>query len=729
MSTPETQVRTAWIDTLSFGLRKRVPVILQTEAAECGLACLAMVLGYHGVITDLATLRARHAISLKGMTLATLSRLAQDERLGFRALRLDLNDMGGLRLPAILHWDLNHFVVLKSVSGGTITIHDPDVGERKYSVEEFSRHFTGVALELWPDPGFQPRREKTPISLGQLIGQVSGFWPSLAQVLTLSLVLQLFVLIGPLFLQWIVDHVVVSKDINLLTTLALGFLLLMFVQQAIGLLRSWLLLVISTSVRVQWKANIFSHLVRLPLGYFQKRHLGDIVSRTGSIEDIQRVLTGAFVEALFDGLMMVLTLVMMFIYNAQLAWIAVLAVSLYLALRVLWYGPLYMATEEQIVRAATLSTHYLETIRGIRTIKLFGRQIERRNAWQALLIGETNATLAIQKLRIFYGLAKALLSGVFNILLLWVGTTQILAGNLSVGMLMAFLSYRSLFDSRVTGLIDQYMDLKMLHLYGERLADVVLTPAEIEVQRTLTERHTQKSPEVQLDDVRFRYATQEPWVLDGFSARIAAGEAVAIAGPSGCGKTTLVNLLLGVLVPVEGSVRIGNISLDQMGNESWRRLVGTVMQDDTLFAGSIAENISFFDSRPDGLWIEECARMAAIHEDIESMPMGYQTLVGDMGTVLSGGQKQRVMLARALYKRPSVLILDEATSHLDVRREAQINESIGALNITRILVTHRPETIGSTRRVIEMEKGKVVFDGSPQGYFARQGLPSPARPA
>ena len=450
MSAPRPQSHRAWTDALSFGVRKRVPVILQTEAAECGLACLAMVLGYHGVITDLATLRARHAISLKGMTLTTLSRLAQEERLGFRAVRLDLAELGGLRLPAILHWDLNHFVVLKSVAGDSVTVHDPDGGERKLGLQELSRHFTGVALELWPDPGFEPRHEKVSISLRQLIGQVSGFWPALAQVLTLSLVLQVFVLVGPLFLQWIVDHVVVSRDANLLTTLALGFLLLMFLQQAIGLLRSWLLLVIGTSVRVQWKANIFSHLVRLPLNYFQKRHLGDIVSRTGAIEDIQRVLTSAFVEALFDGLMMVLTLVMMFIYNVQLAWLAVLAVGLYLALRVLWYGPLYLATEDQIVRAATLSTHYLETIRGIRTIKLFARQIERRNAWQALLVGETNATLAIQKLRIFYSLAKSVLNGVFNILLLWVGTTQILAGNLSVGMLMAFISYRSLFDARVT---------------------------------------------------------------------------------------------------------------------------------------------------------------------------------------------------------------------------------------------------------------------------------------
>ncbi|MDO8278384.1 MAG: peptidase domain-containing ABC transporter [Burkholderiaceae bacterium] len=709
----------AWYDALSFGLRRRLPVVLQTEAAECGLACLAMVLNYHGVITDLTTLRTRHAISLKGMTLNGLTQIAQAEKLGFRAVRLDLHELPKLRLPAILHWELNHFVVLKAVSGNKAVILDPAFGERRVPMEEVSRRFTGVALELWPDPGFTPREEKTRISLSQLIGQVSGFWPSLTQVLLLSLALEIFVLVGPLFMQWIIDHVLVSRDANLLTTLALGFLLLLVLQQGIGLLRSWMMLVINTSVRVQWQANIFSHLIRLPMAYFQKRHLGDVVSRTGSINEIQRVLTSAFVESLFDGLLVLLTLVMMFIYSPLLASIGILAVLLYLVLRLAWYRPLYLATEEHIVRGATLSTHFLETIRGIRAIKLFARQIERRNAWQTLLVGETNAGLTISKLKIIYGIVRSMLSGTFNIVLLWVGATQILENQLSVGMLMAFLAYRSQFESRITGLIDQYIDLKMLQLYGERLADVVLTPAEADVKRQLTDDTAQIPPDVVVDALRFRYADQEPWVLNGLSFSVKAGEAIAIAGNSGGGKTTLVNILLGVLKPVEGSVFIGGAPLEQIGNETWRRMVGTVMQDDTLFAGSIADNISFFDAQPEPARIEECARLAAIHDDIQGMAMGYQTLVGDMGTVLSGGQKQRVLLARALYKRPRVLILDEATSHLDLKREAEVNRSIAALNITRIVIAHRPETIGSAKRVIEIERGAIVYDGDPAGYFER----------
>lgn len=717
----------AWYDAISLGIRRKLPVILQTEAAECGLACLAMVLSYHGVITDLATLRGRHAVSMKGMSMATLSKLAQREQLGFRAVRVRLREMKDLRTPCVLHWDLSHFVVLKEVRNTTVIVHDPDVGEREYGLEELSRHFTGVALELWPDPGFKPREEKAPISLTQLIGQVKGFLPSLVQVLSLSLVLQLFVLIGPLYMQWIVDHVVVSRDSNLLTTLALAFTLVILLQAGIGLMRTWLMLYISTSIRIQWKSNIFSHMLRLPLEYFQKRHLGDIVSRTGSIDQIQAVLTTIFVETLFDGMMVILTLVMMFIYSPQLAWLAIVTVSLYLLLRLLWYKPLYLAKEEHIVRSAIVSTHYLETIRGMRAIKLFGRQTERRNAWQTLLISETNAGLRIAKLNIYYGLAKSILSGTFHILILWTGATQILAGNLSVGMLMAFMSYRGQFDSRVTSLIDQFIELRMLRLYGERLADVVLTPGEEEINRSLIERPIEGAPDIQITDLKFRYAAEDPWVLDGITVNIKAGEAVAITGPSGCGKTTLANLLLGALKPVEGSIQVGSVPLEKMGNDAWRRMVGTVMQDDTLFAGSIADNICFFDTKPDREQIEEAARLAAIHKDIEKMPMGYQTLVGDMGTVLSGGQKQRVTLARALYKKPQVLILDEATSHLDVKGEERVNASIASLNVTRIVIAHRPETIGSAQRVIDMYRGKIVYDGSPEGYFEKLGLKRPAK--
>ena len=714
-----------WTNRLSFGLGRSLPVILQTEAAECGLACLAMVLNQHGVVTDLAALRTRHSLSLTGVTLSTLTDIARHEQLNTRGLRLELDELPQLRLPAILHWDLNHFVVLKSVGKGQIVVHDPAFGERRLSLEEASRHFTGVALEVWPNPGFAPREEKTRVKLSQLIGQVAGFWPSLTQVLLLSLALEVFGLVSPLFMQWVLDHVVVSRDTQLLTTLALGFGLLMLVQQATSLLRSWMLMVINTSIGLQWKSNVFAHMTRLPLSYFQSRHLGDIVSRAGSVDEIQETLTSAFVESLFDGLLVVLTLVLMFIYSPMLAGVSLIAVLIYLVMRILWYRPLYAASEETLVREATESSHFLESIRGMRAIQLFGRQAQRQSAWQTLLVSATNARLKVEKLQIIYGLLRGLLSGGFMILLVWLGTRQILATELTVGMLMAFLAYRGQFDSRITALIDKAIDLRMLRLHAERLADLVLTPAMPQAQRLgardLTQVRTDSvppaSPILQLEGLRYRYADQAPWVIDGLTLTVASGEVLAITGRSGCGKTTLINLLLGTYAPLEGQIRADDVPLAQLGIERWRQGVATVMQDDTLFAGSISDNISFFDAQPDFDWMIECASMAALHEDIEAMPMGYQTLVGDMGTVLSGGQKQRLLLARALYKRPQVLILDEATSHLDIESEAQVNASIAALPITRIVIAHRPETLRSAERVVEMQAGRIAFEGTPAAYF------------
>ncbi len=721
-----------WTQQLSFGLGRRLPVILQTEAAECGLACLAMVLNHHGLVTDLAALRARHLVSMTGMALDTLAGIAHQEQLGTRGLRLDLNELAQLRLPAILHWDLNHFVVLKSVEAGRMVVHDPAFGERRLSLSEASRHFTGVALELWPNPGFEPREEKTRIRLGQLVGQVSGFWPTLARVLMLSLALEVFGLVSPLFMQWVLDHVVVARDTQLLTTLALGFGLLLLVQQGTQLVRSWLLMVINTSVAVQWKTNVFSHMTHLPLSYFQNRHLGDIVSRASSVEVIQRTLTSAFVQALFDGLLVVLTLVLMFVYSPQLAWVALVSVALYLGLRVLWYRPMYAAFEEVIVRDANQSTHFLESVRGMRAIQLFGRQNERKNAWQTLLVGATNAQLKVDKLNVLYSLVRGLLSGGFAILIVWLGTQEIIGNTLTVGMLMAFMAYRSQFEARVTSLIDKAIDLRMLRLHAERLADLVLTPAEPRTQRLDAHALRQASeagpatdeaasPRLVLDGLRYRYADQGPWVLDGLSLNIEPGEVVALTGRSGCGKTTLVHLLLGTYAPTEGQIRVDQIPLAQWGVERWRSGVATVMQDDSLFAGSISDNICFFDAQPDLERMVQCAQMAALHEDIERMPMAYQTLVGDMGTVLSGGQKQRLLLARALYKRPRVLVLDEATSHLDIESEARVNSAIAALNITRIIVAHRPETIAASQRVIEIRDGRVHFDGSPEQYFQHMG--------
>ena len=692
-----------------FGFARRLPVILQTEAAECGLACLAMVAGHYGLRTDLATLRRRFSVSLKGATLKSLIEIAKALQLTTRPLKLDLAHVSDLKLPCILHWEMNHFVVLKAVSRSGVAIHDPAVGERTLSLAEFGKHFSGVALELAPATSFAPRTETQRFSLFGLMGHVLGLRRGLGQVLLLAVALEVTFIVAPLYMQWIIDQGIVAADRDLIMVLGLGFLLLVVIQATISAFRSWVVTVLSTNLNFQWLGNVFGHLVKLPLEYFEKRHLGDIVSRFGSISTIQRTLTTGFVQAIVDGLLVIGTFVMMMIYSVQLASIALLAVFLYGLLRWAVYRPLRNATAEQIVQAAKQQTHFLETARGVQAVRLFGRAEERRMGWMNMLAEQFNADLKVQRIGVTYQTANTLLFGLERVIIIWLAALAVLNRHFSVGMLFAFIAYKDQFSTRIASLIDRLFDLRMLRLHGERVADIVLTEAEqeyatdeIDVERV--------APEIEVTRLSFRYSPIEPFILQGINLKIRPGESVAIAGASGCGKTTLVKLILGLLQPTEGEVRIGGITLKHLGLLNYRQMIGTVMQDETLFTGSIADNICFFDPSPNQEQIETCAKLAAIHGEIMAMPMGFNTLVGDLGTGMSGGQRQRVLLARALYKQPKVLILDEATSHLDIVNERAVSDAIKAMKLTRIIVAHRPETIGMASRVLILHQGTVVQD-------------------
>lgn len=627
-----------------------------------------------------------------------------------RPLKLDLEDLDQLKTPCILHWDFNHFVVLQEVSANKVTILDPAFGKRVLTLNEVSEHFTGVALELWPDTEFEKKEDKNQIQLKGLIGHVRGLWKSLGQILILALALEVFSLISPFFMQWVIDHVIVSADRDLLTILAIGFGMLMLLQQFIGLLRSWIMMYMSTHLSVQWQANVFNHMINVPVSYFERRSLGDIVSRFGSIGNIQTTLTTTFLAAILDGLMTVFTLILMFVYSPKLAWIAIFTMGLYALIRWIWYAPLKRATEAQIIHAAKQSSHFMETVRGAKTIKLFQRQDVRRSTWLNLMVNQVNAGLTTQKLGLGFSLANGVLFGIQNILIIWLGATLVLEGNFTVGVLMAFMAYKGQFDSRVAGLIDKFIEVKMLQIDVERLSDIVLTEQEKLYGDAEITNVDQVENAIEVENLYFKYSESDPYVLKGISFKIPQNQSVAIVGATGCGKTTLLHVLLGVFKQNEGEVKIMGRDFEQLGLNAVRDQVATVLQDDILFAGSIAENICFFDSNPDMQWVQQCAAYAAIHDDISRMPMGYQTLVGDIGNMLSGGQKQRILLARAIYKKPKILFMDEATSSLDVLKEQEVNANLKHLNITKLIIAHRPETISSAERIIALQDGVIVRD-------------------
>jgi ATP-binding cassette, subfamily B, bacterial CvaB/MchF/RaxB len=682
---------------------RRTPLILQTETAECGLACLAMIAGRYGHRVDLPALRQRYNLSLRGTTLHDLIRIASGMRLATRALRAEPEHLRGLRLPCILHWDHNHFVVLLRVRGRCIVIHDPAVGRRNVPMQEFNKRFTGIVLEGWPTESFEHKTELARVRIWDLLRRTDGFAKVAAQVLTMSLVLEVIGLTTPIGFQLVLDDVVVSDDPDLLTLIVLGLGLVLTLRALIDLVRSWAIMVAGSSLTLQWKLSLFRHLLRLPLSFFERRHAGDLASRFASIDRIQQTLSTASISPVVDGVMALVLVGMMWLYDPWLAGLAIITTGIYALIRCLAYRLYRRANEEAVVYAASESSHFFESLRGMASIKALAIGDRRQGIWNNYLVDRVGAELRVGKVDLIFTISSALLFGLDRIAMIFFGARAVMGGTLSVGMLVAFLAYKDQFSQRVGKCLDTIVHLGTLTVHGERIADIALAETEQgDTSQIGGLAATITSPKAGLSarGISFRYSDYEARVIADFDLDVAPGECVAIAGPSGAGKTTLLKVLAGLLSPTAGTVLINDVPLQAIGLEAYRAQIGCVLQDDRLFAGSIAENIAGFSPSPDPERIQQVARFAAIHEEIMRMPMGYETLVGDMGSSLSGGQMQRVVLARALYRGPRILLLDEATSHLDEENERTINQAIRLLPISRVIVAHRRSTLDMADRIV-----------------------------
>jgi ATP-binding cassette subfamily B protein RaxB len=685
---------------LSDLLQPGVPLILQSEAPECGIACLAMVASYHGHRTDLSAMRLRLSPSLKGVTLKHVAQIAETMGMTARGVQVPLESLNKLRLPAILHWDMNHFVVLTRVDGRRITVHDPARGKRVLTLDEASRHFTGVAMEFTTSAGFQHKDEREKIRSWQLLGVASGLKGTIAQILILSFALEVFALAMPLFLQFTVDRVLVGRDRDLLTVLGIAFCTLVLIQVAVSAVRAWVGVYLSTNINLKLLTTLFDHMLRLPLAWFEKRNIGDIVSKFRSVDAIQRTLSTTFVETAVDGIMVMLTLVVMAYYSVMLTTVVVAAALLYGALRWMFYYPQRYATDEQLAHEARSGTHFIETLRGMMAIKLNLREAERRSAYQNLVVDQTNAGVRVQNVGILQRSSNALIFGLEGVIVIWLAALLVMEGKFTVGMLYAFIGFKLLFLTRVINLIDKWNDFRMLDLHAERIADIAL--AETEGAKPQLPGDTASGPlTIEAKDLGFAYGP-EGFVFRNVNMSIAPGESLAIVGPSGCGKTTLVKVLLGLLTPTEGEVRVNGRNLADWDAAQYRSRVSAVMQDDQLFVGTIEDNISFFDTEHDPARVRESAKAAMIDEEIMAMPMQYNTIVGSLGMALSGGQKQRVLLARALYRNPKVLFLDEAFDQVDLALERRISSSLRDKSLSIVLVSHRTETGAAAHSKIEM---------------------------
>lgn len=695
------------IELLEFSGNRRVPLIMQTELTECGLACLAMVASYHGNKINLTSIRKLQTTNFNGMNLQQMSSVGNYLGLASRALKCPLEEINKLALPCIVHWDLNHFVVLTKVHHKYVLVNDPAFGSRKMSIANFSEHYTGIVLELTPTSNFKKRDQRTKMQIRQLWSKVTGLKSNLVALFSLSVLLQFFALANPYYLQWVVDEVLISYDKSLLTVLAIGFGLLVVLDVMSSGVRSYLVLRLSNMMGMQMGVNLLRHLLRLPMEYFEKRHIGDIVSRFGSLGVIRERLTTGLIETIIDGIMSLTVLIVMLVYSIQLTLIVLCAVFVYAALRLLSYPILKRNSIELIQAEAKEGSNFLENIRGIQTIKLHTSESTRQSLWQNRYAEVINYDIKIGKLNIGFNFANSIIFGFENIIIVYLAALTVMNGGLTVGMLFAFMAYKGQFTNHITNFIEQLIAFRMLKIHVERLSDITMTEIESDLESKIDFDSDNVDGEITLENISFRYSYNEPWILKDCNFTINKGESIAITGRSGCGKSTLMKLILGLLKPTEGRILIDGQDIKNIGLLQYRHFIASVMQNDTLLSGSVMDNITFFDPDADLVKMKECTKLAAIDDDINNMPMGYYSLVGDMGNQFSGGQIQRLLLARALYKQPKILFLDEATSHLDINNELFVGENIKNMNITRVIIAHRKETINQMDRVVIVNDGKI----------------------
>lgn len=687
------------LSALQSSLRRSVPVILQTESAECGLACLCMIAGYYGKVTNLLALRQQFGISTRGATLETLTGIATGMKLGFRALSLEMEELEKVRLPCIIHWNFSHFVVLVKISRNHFILHDPACGKRIVTPEVFSGSFTGVALELWPEAGFVQEKKKILIQASELINNIRGFKSALTKIFLMSVVIETISLLFPVGTQLVMDHVIPALDTGLLKLICIGLFMLTLSQTFIVLWRSWSLIVIDTLTDVQWKDSLFHHLIRLPLVWFDKRKIGDIQSRFQSLDNLRLSFIHDITGCIMNLIMTAGALAMMTLYGGWLAFVVLGFTLFYVVLRLFTFPRYRQLSEESLIQHASADSFLTETLYGISTVRSQELTERRRQRWTGLVLSAANSSISLTKFNLLFQTISTLAGAFDNIMILWLGIDMVMTRDMTIGAFVAFGTFRVIFSDRLLSLTDIALNFKIQSLHNERVADIALSGTEPEGNSSRI-FSTVGAMELSLSNVSFRYDNISPKILNNLSFTVNAGESVAVTGPSGCGKSTLMKIMAGLIRPDAGVILANGHDIHAVGVKNYRTGIACILQDDRLFAGSLRENITGFTDKVDEELLVQCSRLSHIHDDIMQLPMGYDTFVGELGEGLSGGQRQRVFIARALYRQPGILFMDEATSHLDEENEKLINRAISGLDMTRIIIAHRPSTIASADRVI-----------------------------
>lgn len=669
-----------------------VPIIRQTEVSECGLVCLQMIFEYHGLNKSTLELRELIPSSNFGTRLSTLISACRQLKFNTRAVAADASEVGLLRSPCILHWNDDHYVVLVKKQKRHFIIHDPTFGYRRVSAKELSMKYSGTALEIWPSQSFESKASASNqnINWWRIASSVPGFRSAIAHSLLLAILLEVFSLVQPIFTQIVIDGSVIEDDRMLMIALAAIFILMNITSAVFSGVRTWSINLVRTQLSNELSINIFRHLLLLPANYFEKRRLGDIVSRFNSINSIHQTFTSNLVESVIDGIMCFLTLGMMVFYIPSLSFIPIISVLIILSVKFFTYKGFSEASAKKIQLSAKQQNNLIESIKYSQSIRISNLQGVATERFASSTVEMSNSSLDLQKYQVISEFCSNVILGVERVLILTVGAFSTYNRTYSIGTLIAFIFYSSHFSSRCISLVNYLVEIRLLRLQGSRLSDIINFKTE---EYLLSERVSgEVLPEVEVTNLSFRYSNNDPWVLKDIKFRVTKGRSAAVIGPSGHGKTTFLKALLGIVDPTTGSVQVGGVDLRHIGKMKYRDMIGVAFQDSEIFSGTIADNISSFDPSPSLVWMDELMDIVSLGNDIKSMPMGYNTRLGGIDSYLSAGQRQRIVIARALYKRPKIIIFDEATCHIDVPTEKMILERLLSLNVTLISVTHRTES-------------------------------------
>ena len=672
----------------------------QAAVTECGIACLAMIAQYFGSGDDLVSLRRKFGVSLKGVTLKSLIGMCESSYLSARAIRCGLAELRQLRTPCVLHWELSHFVVLRKVAGTHLVLHDPARGLVRETLAEADRKFTGVALELLPTPEFRRRKKLRPLRLRNLLVIDQNFVTSASAAMLFALVSESLLLAMPFYLQTVIDQVLMRGDYLLLNTLVVAFGSLAAFQVLAGAMRQLTFQFLSQATVFSLLSRVMRHLLRLPVSYFRARGLGDIQQRMQSLTRVQEFVTQSAPAMALDAFFLVLVSAMMFAYQPVLALVVALAALAYALWRVLIFRT-SLEQANRLVRAeAATQTHLLESLRAVQSIKMMAGEQSRGTDWQHLLARRINTHIRIGNLGVVDSVVHQVLFQGLHIGVVYLVAREVMSGNMSIGMTAAFVAYTGMFATRAGGIINRLFEYRLLKVPLDRLADIVFH--EIEPSLDTPVRANRFTGSFQGRALTFAYAGDDRPILRECSISVASGEFVVVRGRSGSGKSTLLRLLAGLETPSAGALYFDGRPAADWPLPELRSWVATVFQDDALVSGSIAENIALFDTEFDRQRVRWAARRAVIDVDIEAMPMAYETRIGDLGSALSAGQVQRVLLARALYREPRLLLLDEFTSGLDEDTERLVVASVARLRATRVVVTHSETVMRAADRIFEL---------------------------